>query len=102
MKHLMAIAFLLTGLNTYSSECNTFEAQVIGTVKSVKKIQDICFYKVEINSINEHALCPLTKYEIEKAHIEYEAGYHDHCLYRFGGEFSGVLVKDRNDVITFD
>lgn len=102
MKILLAMAFLLTALNANSSECNTYEAQVIGTIKSVKKIQDVCFYKVSIDTINEHALCPLTKYEIEKTHVQYEAGYHDHCLYRFGGEFSGILVKDRNDVITFD
>jgi hypothetical protein len=102
MKLILAMAILLVGFNANSSECNTYEAQVFGTIHSVKKIQDVCFYKVSIDSISEHGLCPLTKTEIEEAFVQYEAGFHESCLYRFGGEFSGILVKDRNDVITFD
>ncbi len=102
MKILITTAFLLLGLSAHSSECNTYEAQVMGSIESVRKMGDVCFYKVSIDVINEHALCPLTKNEIEESTVQYEAGYHDHCLYRFGGEFSGILVKDRNDVITFD
>lgn len=102
MKYFMAIALLLIGLNANGSVCNNYEAQVMGSIKSVKKITNICYYKVEIDSINEHVLCPLTKQEIEKSHVQYEAGFHDECLYGFGGEFSGILVKDRNNVISFD
>lgn len=102
MKSFLAMGLLVLSFTSNAFACDVHEAQVMGRIDSVKKIQDVCFYKVSIDSISEHALCPLTKYEIEKSHVQYEAGYHDECLYRFKGEFSGILVKDRNGVITFD
>lgn len=89
-------------LNLYASECKSYEAQVIGEIVKVSKVQDVCFYKIEVSSINEHLFCPLTKEEIEIGSVQFEAGYHEQCPHRFGGNFSGILVKGRDGVINFD
>ncbi|MBK22761.1 MAG: hypothetical protein CME70_02045 [Halobacteriovorax sp.] len=102
MKNLLVFLCAVLSLNLYAGDCKNYEAQVIGEIVKVSKVQDVCFYKIKVSTINEHVLCPLTKEEIETESVQFEAGYHAHCPHRFGGEFSGILVKGRDGVINFD
>lgn len=102
MKSLILLMAMVTGFTASASVCTSYEAQVITKIESITKVQDVCFYKLKVLEINEHVFCPLLKSDIEQELVQFEAGYHNECPYRFDNHFTGILVKGSDNIINFD
>lgn len=102
MKSLIVLLAIVSSLTVNASVCTNYEAQVVAKIESITKVQDVCFYKVKVLEINEHVFCPLLKSDIEQEQIQFEAGYHEECPYRFEEFYTGILVKGNDHIIKFD
>jgi len=97
MKTILMSALMAFSLTSNASHCSTYEAQVKGTITNVIKSKSVCTYKVEVEQMNEHALCPLLVDEIESSIIV------GACSFSIGDSFYRIIVKDtQHDFLIFD
>lgn len=84
-------------LSSNAIECITLESQVMGVITKVEKSKSTCLYNVEVERMNEHALCPLFAGEVESTKVE------GACSYDVGDTFYRIIVKDgQNEYLIFD
>ena len=90
-------AIMAFSVSSYASHCPTYEAQVKGTITNVIKSKSVCTYKVEVEEMNEHALCPLSDFEIESSIVV------GACSFNVGDSFYRIIVRDtQHEFLIFD
>lgn len=97
MKSILVLGLAVLTFSANAIHCNTYEAQVKGTITNVMKSKSVCTYTVKVEDMNHHILCPLLADEVESSIIK------GACTFSKGDSFYRIIVKDeQHDFLIFD